>query len=84
MRKPKDWGQPCPKPDCTHYRLMNRGNISAISTYMTQSGKRRIFLCNACETMFSETRVVYLGAAGNSDGPVRSRSRRVNRPALAS
>jgi IS1 family transposase/transposase-like protein len=56
MRKPKDWGQPCPKPDCTHYRLMNRGNISAISTYMTQSGKRRIFLCNACDTMFSETR----------------------------
>jgi IS1 family transposase/transposase-like protein len=56
MRKPKDWGQPCPNSDCTHYRLMNRGNISAISTYLTQSGKRRIFLCNACETTFSETR----------------------------
>jgi transposase-like protein len=56
MRKPKAWGQPCPKPDCTHYRLMNRGNISAISTYMTQSGKRRIFLCHVCDTMFSETR----------------------------
>jgi hypothetical protein len=56
MRKPKDWGQPCPKPDCTHYRLMNRGNISAISTYLTQSGKRRIFLCRACKTTFSETR----------------------------
>ena len=35
---------------------MNRGNISAISTYLTQSGKRRIFLCNACEATFSETR----------------------------
>jgi IS1 family transposase len=35
---------------------MNRGNISAISTDLTQSGKRRIFLCNACETTFSETR----------------------------
>ena len=56
MRKPKNWGQPCPKPDCTHYRLMNRGNISAISTYLTQSGKRRIFLCRACKTTFSETR----------------------------
>ena len=33
MRKPKDWGQPCPNPDCTHYRLMHRGNISAIATY---------------------------------------------------
>lgn len=56
MRKPKDWGQPCPNPDCTQYRLMNRGNISALSTYLTQSGKRRIFLCSACETTFSETR----------------------------
>ena len=56
MRKPKDWGEPCPNPDCTHYRLMNRGNISAISTYLTQSGKRRIFLCHVCAATFSETR----------------------------
>jgi len=56
MRKPKDWGQPCPNSDCSHYRLMNRGNISAISTYLTQSGKRRIFLCSTCERPFSETR----------------------------
>ncbi len=56
MRKPKDWGQPCPNPDCSHYRLMNRGNISAISTYMTQSGKRRIFCCSKCKRPFSETR----------------------------
>ena len=56
MRKPKDWGQPCPNPDCTHYRLINRGNISAISTYLTQSGKRRIFRCSTCEGTFSETR----------------------------
>jgi hypothetical protein len=46
MRKPKDWGQPCPNSDCSHYRLINRGNMSAISTYMTQSGKRRIFRCS--------------------------------------
>jgi hypothetical protein len=35
---------------------MNRGNMSAISTYMTQSGKRRIFCCSKCERPFSETR----------------------------
>jgi IS1 family transposase len=34
---------------------MNRGNVSAISTYMTESGKRRIFRCRHCETTFSET-----------------------------
>jgi IS1 family transposase/transposase-like protein len=56
MRKPKDWGQPCPNADCSHYRLMNRGNVSAISTYLTQSGKRRIFLCRKCKRPFSETR----------------------------
>ena len=56
MRKPKDWGQPCPNADCSHYRLMNRGNVSAISTYLTQSGKRRIFLCSKCKRPFSETR----------------------------
>jgi IS1 family transposase/transposase-like protein len=56
MRKPKNWGQPCPNPDCSHYRLMDRGNISAISTYLTRSGKRRIFRCSACEQPFSETR----------------------------
>ena len=56
MRKPQDWGQPCPNPDCSPYRLINRGNISAIATYLTQSGKRRIVRCDACEKPFSETR----------------------------
>nr|MBP8829698.1 hypothetical protein [Desulfobacter sp.] len=56
MRKPKDWGQPCPNPECSHYRLMNRGNISTISTYMTQSEKRRIFYCNKCDHCFAEIR----------------------------
>ena len=56
MRKPKNWGQPCPNPDCAHYRLLNRGNISAISTYLCQSGKRRIFRCSQCAGTFSETR----------------------------
>lgn len=56
MRKPQDWGQPCPNPDCSHYRLMHRGNMSAVSPYITQSGKRRIFRCSKCERPFSETR----------------------------
>ena len=30
--------------------------MSAIATYLTQSGKRRIFRCRTCETPFSETR----------------------------
>jgi IS1 family transposase len=56
MRKPKAWGQPCPNPDWSSYRLLNRGNVSAISTYLTQSGKRRIFRCKDCTSTFSETR----------------------------
>ena len=56
MRKSKNYGQPCPNPDCSRYQLMNRSNISAISTYMTQSGKRRIFCCNECENSFVKTR----------------------------
>jgi IS1 family transposase/transposase-like protein len=35
---------------------MNSGNVSAISTYMTASGKRRIFRCRECTQTFSETR----------------------------
>ena len=56
MRKPKDWGQACPNPECPHYRRMQQGNVSAIATYLTQSGKRRIFRCHTCETPFAETR----------------------------
>ena len=56
MRKPKDWGQPCPNPACGHYKLMNRGNVKSIATYETQSGKRRIFQCSECGEQFSETR----------------------------
>ena len=56
MRTPKAWGQPCPHPDCAYAQMINRGNIRAISTYLTQSGKRRIFRCHTCETQFAETR----------------------------
>src|SRR5712671_4425786 len=56
MRKPKEWGQPCPNPACTHYRRLQQGNVSAIATYLTPSGTRRLFRCHTCETPFSETR----------------------------
>jgi len=35
---------------------MNRGNVSAVSTYLTRSGRRRIFNCKERKTFFSETR----------------------------
>lgn len=60
MRRPKDWGQPCPNPTCSHYKLMNRGNVKSIATYETQSGKRRIFQCRECGEQFSETRETVL------------------------
>lgn len=56
MRTPSDWGQPCPNPECVQYSLLNRGNVRALSTYLTRSGRRRIFQCTRCQTTFSETR----------------------------
>ena len=56
MRKPKDGGQPCPNPECPHYRRMQQGNVSSIATYLTHSGKRRIFRCHTCAIHFAETR----------------------------
>jgi transposase-like protein len=35
---------------------MHRGNVRAIATYQTQSGRRRIFNCTRCGEQFSETR----------------------------
>jgi transposase-like protein len=35
---------------------MNRGTISSLATYLTNSGKRRIFRCSVCGESFSETR----------------------------
>ena len=56
MRRPRAWGHPCPNAKCPLFKRMDRGNVSAISTYMTESGKRRIFRCQRCETTFAETR----------------------------
>jgi hypothetical protein len=56
LRPAHDWNQPCPHPGCDYYQRMNRGNISAIASYMRQSGRRRVFRCSRCERSFSETR----------------------------
>ncbi len=56
MKKPNDWRQPCPNPECGHYCMIGHGNVRAITTYETKSGKRRIFECNRCRTAFSATR----------------------------
>jgi len=56
MRKAKNWNQACPNKNCKCYGQLDQGNITAQSTYMTQSGKRRVFYCSSCQTSFSETR----------------------------
>jgi hypothetical protein len=56
MRTPKDWGQPCPNLEWAHSNRTACGNVSAIATYLTQSGKRRILRCRTCATHFAETR----------------------------
>jgi hypothetical protein len=56
MRCPNDWDQPCPYSECARFKLMNRGHVSAISTSLTASGKRRIFCGRDCRPTFSETR----------------------------
>jgi IS1 family transposase len=56
LKKPKDWGQPCPNRECEYHRLINTGNVKAISTYPTKSGMRRIFECKGCGERFSGTR----------------------------
>ncbi len=56
MRKANDWNQPCPNKSCDRHGQKNQGNIISISTYMTKSGKRRIFQCGECGETFSETR----------------------------
>jgi len=56
MRKPTNWNQPCPNTACSYYGQKNQGNIRSIASYITQTGKRRIFECTTCGRQFSETR----------------------------
>jgi hypothetical protein len=70
MRKPTDWGQPCPNLECVHSNRMKRGNVSAIATYLTQSGKRRLVRCHPCETQCAETRDTVFGDLRTSEDKV--------------
>ncbi len=56
MRSAQNWNQPCPNETCCQHGQQNQGNIRCIASYMTQSGKRRIFECTTCGEQFSETR----------------------------
>lgn len=56
MRKAQNWNQPCPNETCCQHGQQSQGNIRCIASYMTQSGKRRIFECTTCGEQFSETR----------------------------
>ena len=56
MKKAQNWNQLCPKKSCKYYGQLNKNNISSISFYMTESGKRRIFRCSECGEVFYETR----------------------------
>ncbi len=56
MKKANNRNQPCPNKSCDRHGLKNQGNIISIGTYMTKSGKRRIFKCGECGETFSETR----------------------------
>jgi hypothetical protein len=56
MRTPKDWGQPCSHLACAHAHRTTCGNVRALATYLTPSGKRRLLRCHTCATQFSETR----------------------------
>jgi len=56
MRTTANWNQPCPNTTCSQYGQKNQGNIRSIASYLTQSGKRRIFQCTTCGQQFSETR----------------------------
>jgi len=56
MRHAKHWRQPCPKTQCAQDNLMKTRHVSAIATYLTQSGQRRMFRCRTCATTCAATR----------------------------
>ncbi|HPZ10612.1 MAG TPA: hypothetical protein PL110_21160, partial [Candidatus Eremiobacteraeota bacterium] len=56
IKKPQNWGQTCPNPNFNCYGKNSQGSIRSVASYLTRSGKRRIFECKVCGEMFSETR----------------------------
>jgi hypothetical protein len=55
MRRPSDWGPPCPHVACPLVKRLNRGHVSARSPSMTASGKRRIVRGPRGATTVAET-----------------------------
>jgi len=53
---PEVLGQSCPNTRCAQHNLVNKGNVSAIATYMTQSSKGCLFRCKTYTTTSAETR----------------------------
>jgi len=49
---------------------MRQGNVSAIATYLTHSGQRRIFRCHTCATHLAETRETVFFALRTSEEKV--------------
>jgi len=70
MKKAKYWNQPCPNKNCDKHGMKNQGNIISISTYMTKSGRRRIFKCKECGETFSETRETVFHDLGTPEDKV--------------
>jgi IS1 family transposase len=63
---------------------MQQGNVSAIATYLTQSGKRRGFRCHTCETHFAEPReTVFFALRTAEDKVMMALKRLLGRGALA-
>jgi transposase-like protein len=62
MRTAQNWNQPCPNTACSPDGQKNQGNIRSIASYLSASGKRRIFECTRGGEQFSETRGTVLFA----------------------
>lgn len=63
---------------------MTCGNVSAIATYLTRSGKRRLLRCHTCETQFAETReTVFFDLRTTADKVMMALQRLLVRVALA-
>jgi IS1 family transposase len=63
---------------------MQQGNMSAIATYLTPSGTRRIFRCHTWETRFSETReTVFVDLRTSAEKVMMALKRLLVRVALA-
>jgi hypothetical protein len=71
MRTPNDWSPPCPHPACVHANRMRQGNVSALATYLTHSGQRRLLRWHTWEPQFAETRAPVFCGLRTAEDKVR-------------